>query len=147
VPLTLQTLVVLLIGMSYGPRLGVSAVAAYLLAGAAGLPVFAGTPERGIGIPYMAGPTGGFLVGFVLAAWLVGVLADRAWDRSFLKCAAAMLLGHIVIFAVGLAWLGWLVGLGKAIDVGLSPFLAASVVKIALGTALMPLIWRAVGRA
>src|SRR5882724_2427393 len=101
VPMTLQTLAVLMLAMGYGARLGAATVVAYLIAGAAGLPVFAGTPERGIGLAYMMGPTGGFLVGFVLAAWLAGVLAERGWDRSFLKCAAAMLIGHVVIFAAG----------------------------------------------
>jgi biotin transport system substrate-specific component len=146
VPMTLQTLVVLMLAMAYGPALGVGTVAAYLLAGAAGLPVFAGTPERGIGLVYMMGPTGGFLLGFVLAAWLAGMLAARGWDRSFRKCAAAMLAGHVVIFLAGLAWLATLVGAAKAIEVGLLPFLAASLVKIGLGAALMPLIWRAIGR-
>jgi biotin transport system substrate-specific component len=84
-------------------------------------------------------------LGFVLAAWLAGMLAERGWDRSFLKCAAAMLVGHVVIFAAGLAWLTALMGAAKAIDIGLLPFLAASAVKIGLGAALMPLIWRAIG--
>jgi biotin transport system substrate-specific component len=145
VPMTLQTLAVLMLAMGYGARLGAATVVAYLIAGAAGLPVFAGTPERGIGLAYMMGPTGGFLLGFVLAAWLAGMLAERGWDRSFLKCAAAMLVGHVVIFAAGLAWLTALMGAAKAIDIGLLPFLAASAVKIGLGAALMPLIWRAIG--
>jgi biotin transport system substrate-specific component len=145
VPMTLQTLAVLMLAMSCGARLGVATVVAYLAAGAAGLPVFAGTPERGIGFAYMMGPTGGFLVGFVLAAWLAGTLAERGWDRSFLKCALAMLLGHVVTFAAGLAWLTALMGATKAIDIGLLPFLAASAVKIGLGAALMPLLWRVIG--
>jgi biotin transport system substrate-specific component len=145
VPMTLQTLAVLMLAMGYGARLGAATVVAYLIAGSAGLPVFAGTPERGIGLAYMMGPTGGFLLGFVLAAWLAGMLAERGWDRSFLKCAAAMLIGHVVIFAAGLAWLTALMGAAKAIDIGLLPFLAASAVKIALGAALMPLLWRAIG--
>jgi biotin transport system substrate-specific component len=146
VPMTLQTLVVLMLGMSYGPRLAVVAIAAYLAVGAAGLPVFAGTPARGTGIPYMMGPTGGFLVGFLLAAGLVGHFAERGWDRSFPACAAAMLIGHAVIVLSGVAWLVVLMGLRKAIDVGLVPFFVGSAVKTALGAALMPLLWWAFAR-
>lgn len=146
VPMTMQTLVVLLLGMAYGPRLAVATVGAYLLAGAAGLPVFAGTPQRGIGLAYMMGPTGGFLVGFVLSAWLVGFLAERGWDRTILTCAAAMALGHLVISLSGVVWLSFLLGTTKAIEVGLMPFLASSLLKTALGTVLMPAIWRVLGR-
>ena len=122
------------------------AVTAYLLAGAAGLPVFAGTPERGIGLAYMMGPTAGFLAGFLLAAGLVGLLAGRGWDRSFLTCAAAMVIGHVVIVAAGVAWLASLMGMSKAINVGLMPFLASSALKTALGATAMPLLWRLFGR-
>lgn len=146
VPMTMQTLVVLMLGMAYGARLATGTVFAYLLAGAAGLPVLAGTPERGIGLAYMMGPTGGFLIGFLLAAWLVGVLAERGWDRTFLTCAAAMVLGHLVISLSGVAWLSVLMGTSKAIDVGLMPFLASSALKTALGAVCMPVIWRILGR-
>jgi biotin transport system substrate-specific component len=146
VPMTMQTLVVLMIGMTYGSRLAAGTVMAYLLAGAAGLPVFAGTPERGIGLAYMMGPTAGFLVGFVIAAWIVGFLAERGWDRSFLTCAVAMIAGHVVISLSGVVWLAVLMGTTKAIDIGLVPFLASSALKTALGTAAMPLIWRVVAR-
>ncbi len=145
VPMTLQTLVVLMLGMSYGSRLAAGTVAAYLLAGAAGLPVLAGTPERGIGLAYMMGPTGGFLVGFLLSAWLVGWLAERGWDRSFLKCAAAMVLGHVAITLAGVAWLAVLLGTPKAIELGLMPFLASSALKTALGAVSMPMLWRVLG--
>jgi biotin transport system substrate-specific component len=146
VPMTMQTLAVLMLAMAYGSRLGVATVAAYLLAGAAGLPVFAGTPERGIGLAYMMGPTAGFLAGFVAAAGLAGLLAQRGWDRSFFSCATAMVIGHVVIVGAGVAWLATLMGLPKAIDVGLMPFLASSLLKIALGATAMPLLWRTVGR-
>jgi biotin transport system substrate-specific component len=145
VPMTLQTLVVLMLGMAYGSRLAAGTALAYLCAGAAGLPVLAGTPERGIGLAYMMGPTGGFLVGFVVAAFLVGLLAERGWDRSFLKCAAAMVLGHVAITLTGLAWLSVLLGTSKAIELGLMPFLASSALKTALGAALMPMAWRVLG--
>jgi len=146
VPMTMQTLVVLMIGMACGRLLGTATVAAYLLAGAAGLPVFAGTPERGIGLAYMMGPTGGFLLGFLIAAWLSGVLAERGWSNSFVLSAAAMVVGHVVILLAGVAWLSALVGLEKAIALGLMPFLVTTLVKCALGAVSIPLIWRAFGR-
>lgn len=146
VPMTMQTLVVLMLGMAYGSRLGAGTVVAYLLVGAAGFPVFAGTPERGIGLAYMMGPTGGFLLGFVVAAWIVGVLAERGWDRSITRCAVAMLAGTTAIFVVGLAALAPITGLARAIETGFVPFLASSTLKIALGAVAMPLIWRVLGR-
>ena len=146
VPMTLQTLVVLMLGMAYGPRLGAGTVLAYLLVGAVGRPVFAGTPGRGIGLAYMMGPTGGFLMGFVAAAWITGALAERGWDRSVPWCAAAMLAGTVVIFVLGLAALIPITGFSRAIEAGLIPFLASSALKIALGAVAMPLIWRVLGR-
>src|SRR4051794_6282406 len=89
VPMTMQSFAVLVIGMAYGPRLAFATVGLYLLEGAAGLSVFAGTPERGIGLSYMAGPTGGYLIGFLVSAVAMGWLAERGWDRSILWAAAA----------------------------------------------------------
>lgn len=146
VPMTMQTLVVLMIGMAYGRVLGTATVAAYLLAGAAGLPVFAGTPERGIGLAYMMGPTGGYLLGFLISAWLMGALAERGWSGSFLLSAVAMIVGHAVILAAGVTWLAALLGVEKAITVGLVPFLATTAVKCVLGAVAVPPIWRAFGR-
>jgi biotin transport system substrate-specific component len=146
VPMTMQTLVVLMIGMAYGRVLGTATVAAYLLAGAAGLPVFAGTPERGIGLAYMMGPTGGYLLGFLISAWLMGALAERGWSGSFLLSAVAMVVGHAIILTSGIAWLAALVGPEKAIATGLLPFLATTAVKCALGAVAVPPIWRAFGR-
>ena len=146
VPMTMQTLVVLMLGMAYGSRMAAGTVLAYLLAGAVGFPVLAGTPERGIGLAYMMGPTGGFLVGFLIAAWLVGALADRGFDRTPVTAGAAMLLGHAVISLSGVVWLAAMLGTSKAIEVGFLPFLASSVLKTALGAAAMPLIWRVVSR-
>jgi biotin transport system substrate-specific component len=145
VPMTMQTLVVLMLGMAYGPRLGTGTVLAYLLVGALGLPVFAGTPERGIGLAYMMGPTAGFLMGFVVAAWVAGLLAERGWDRSVLWCAAAMLAGTVIIIGLGLAALIPVAGVSRAIEVGLMPFLASGAAKIALGAVAMPLLWRVLG--
>jgi biotin transport system substrate-specific component len=145
VPMTMQTLVVLMLGMAYGRWLGAATVLAYLAVGAAGFPVFAGTPQRGIGLAYMMGPTGGFLIGFVAAAWVTGALAERGWDRSVLLSAAAMLVGTVVIFLFGLAPLIAAAGLQRAVETGLIPFLASSGLKVALGAALMPALWYVLG--
>jgi biotin transport system substrate-specific component len=146
VPMTMQTFVVLVIGMAYGWRLGAATVLAYLIAGASGLPVFSGTPEKGIGLLYMMGPTGGFLIGFLLAAAVVGYLGERGFDRSFLGTAVAMILGHIVITLCGVVWLAHAFGITKAIEVGLTPFLASSALKTLLGIVAMPLVWKLLGR-
>lgn len=146
VPMTMQTFVVLVIGLAYGWRLGAATVALYLLEGVLGLPVFAGTPEKGIGIAYMMGPTGGFLAGFVLAAALTGWLAERGFDRSIPTTALAMVLGNLVIYGFGVAWLAGLIGIEKAVKFGLMPFLLGDAVKVALAACLMPLAWKAIAR-
>ena len=145
VPLTMQTLVVLVIGTAFGARLGAATVLLYLAEGAVGLPVFSGTPEKGLGLAYMMSTTGGYLVGFVLAAGAVGFLAERGWDRSPLKTALAMVLGNVLIYVTGLLWLGTIVGWDKPVLAwGLTPFLAGDAVKIAAAAVLMPLVWRLV---
>ncbi len=145
VPLTMQTLVVLVIGMAFGARLGAATVLLYLAEGAVGLPVFSGTPEKGLGLAYMMSTTGGYLVGFVLAAGAVGFLAERGWDRSPLKTALTMVLGNVLIYVTGLLWLGTIVGWDKPVLAwGLTPFLAGDAVKIAAAAVLMPLVWRLV---
>ena len=146
VPMTMQTFVVLVIGMAYGTRLGVATMALYLLEGALGLPVFAGTPEKGIGLGYMMGPTGGYLLGFVAGAWLCGWPAERGFDRSPLKALIAMSLGHALIFVFGVAWLAQLMGFEKAFAVGVAPFWAATVAKTLLGVVTLPLAWKWIGR-
>ena len=146
VPMTMQTFAVLVIGMAYGSRLGAATVALYLLEGAFGLPVFAGTPAKGIGWAYMVGPTGGYLLGFLVSAYVVGLLAERGWDRGVIRTLAANTLGTVVIFGFGLAWLSTIIGTGKAIEFGLIPFLAAAALKIALAAALLPAMWHWIGR-
>lgn len=147
VPMTMQTFVVMAIGMAYGWRLGGATLLLYLAEGAAGLPVFAGTPEKGIGVAYMVGPTGGYLIGFVAAAAVVGWLAERGWDRNVVTTFAAMVIGTIVIYAFGLAWLGSVIGWDKPVlDFGVIPFLPGDLFKIALASALLPLTWRLLGR-
>ena len=139
VPMTLQTLVVLMIGAAYGWRLGTATVIAYLAEGAIGLPLFAGPVG---GLAPLLGPTAGYLAGFVAAAFITGWLSERGWDRSVPRLFVAMGLGHIVILAAGFAWLafGMKLGVEKAWLVGIAPFVAASVIKNALGAALVPAI-------
>jgi biotin transport system substrate-specific component len=141
VPMTMQSLVVLVIGATYGWRLGAATLALYLVEGAVGLPVFADTPERGIGLAYMMGPTGGYLVGFLLAAAVVGWLAERGWSRTIPLTFAAMAIGHAVLFAAGFAWLATLIGPEKAWVAGVAPFGLATLLKTALGAALVPALW------
>lgn len=139
VPVTGQTFGVLLVAALLGSRLGTATVLAYLAQGIAGLPVFAGGAA---GLPWLLGPTGGYLIGFLPAAFIVGLLAERGWDRRPLTTAIAMALGNGAIYAVGLPWLALFVGPGQAVPQGLLPFLPGAVMKIALATALLPLGWR-----
>jgi biotin transport system substrate-specific component len=145
VPMTMQSFVVLVLGMAYGARLGAATVGLYLIQGALGLPVFAGTPEKGIGLVYMAGPTGGYLAGFVVAAAAMGWLAERGWDRTLSWSVAAMAIGTVLLFLPGVAWLAVLFGWQKAVAAGLTPFILGSVLKLALAAAVMPLAWKGVG--
>jgi len=133
-PMTLQTLAVLLIAATFGLRLATATVALYLTEGLAGLPVFAGPAA---GPAYMLGPTGGYLVGFLVAAGLVGWLADRGFTRSTARLALALSLGHFAIFACGFAWLAFAIGADRAFAGGVAPFYATTVVKTALGVALI----------
>lgn len=146
VPITLQTLVVLVIGVAYGPALGAASCALYLGIGALGLPVFAGAWSEGGGIEHLYGPTAGYLAGFVVASWLVGRLARLGWDRKLLTAGLAMILGNVVIYALGVSWLAVQIGLAKALEFGLLPFLYGDFLKIALGTALLPATWYLLGR-
>jgi biotin transport system substrate-specific component len=134
VPMTMQTLVVLLLGMAFGARLATATVLLYLAEGAVGLPVFAGTPERGIGIAYMLGPTGGYLVGFVLSAAITGWLTERRRDWQALVLAVTA--GSIVVFIPGVLWLAHLIGFEQSIAHGLMPFLWGTLVKGAIAVAL-----------
>jgi biotin transport system substrate-specific component len=146
VPMTMQTFAVLLIGAAYGWRLGAATIALYLAEGAMGLPVFAGTPEKGIGLAYMLGPTGGYLVGFVVAAAVAGWLAERGFDRSRATTALAMLAGTALIYLFGFAWLAHLIGFDKAMRFGVLPFLLADALKLLLATFVLPLSWTLIAR-
>ena len=137
VPLTMQTLVVLGIGMTYGVRLGGVTLLGYLAAGVIGLPVFAG----GAGIAYMMGPTGGYLAGFFVAAVVLGVLAERGWTRNWATSAAAMLIGNAIIYLLGVGWLTSLIGWDKAVQFGLLPFLYGDVLKLIIAAVGVPYLW------
>jgi biotin transport system substrate-specific component len=137
VPMTMQTMVVLMIGAAYGWKLGTATVLLYLVEGALGLPVFAGTPEKGLGLAYMAGPTGGYLVGFLVAAGVTGFLVERGFGRGFWRLFAVMALGHAIILGLGFGWLATLIGTTKAWFGGVAPFYAATLFKNALGAALI----------
>lgn len=142
VPMTMQTFVVIGLGLALGPRLGVAAVALYLLQGVAGLPVFAGTPEKGIGIAYMAGPTGGYLAGYLLAAYVSGVLAERGWDHNVFTAFLAAMAGAVALYIPGLLWLGVLLGWDKPIIAwGLTPFIWGDLLKAGLSAAVFPAAW------
>jgi biotin transport system substrate-specific component len=136
VPMTLQTLAVLVIGAVYGARLGCATILVYLMIGAMGLPMFAG-PAGGLA-PLM-GPTAGYLAGFLAAAFATGWLSERGWDRSVPWLFAAMALGHLIILAAGFGWLafGMKLGAEKAWLIGIAPFLVASLIKSTLGAALV----------
>lgn len=144
VPMTLHSLAVFFLAAMLGPRLGLAAVAAYLAAGAMGMPVFSGTPERGIGLAYMAGPTGGYLAGYLLGAGLTGWLAQ---GRGLIGRFLAMLAGLAVVYALGLAWLALYVPAPGLLAAGLTPFLLGDLVKLALASGLIAAIARLRTRA
>lgn len=140
VPVTAQTLAVLLVGAILGSSRGALAILTYLAEGSVGLPVFAGGKA---GLAVLAGPTGGYLIGFVIAAFVTGYLAERRWDRNIVTSFLAMSIGNIIIFAFGLLILGSYVGFNKVLALGFSPFLVGDIVKLALATLLLPIGWKA----
>ena len=146
VPMTMQTFAVLVIGMAFGPSPAIGTVGLYIVLGALGLPVFSGTPERGIGWAYMAGPTGGYLLGFIVASGIVGGLAQRGYDRSFAMTLASMTLGMLVVYIFGFVWLAGLIGVEKAWTFGVQPFLIADAFKILLAAIVLPIAWFLVGK-
>lgn len=146
VPMSMQSFTVVVLGAAFGARLGAASMALYLVEGAAGLPVFADTPMHGLGIAYMMGPTGGYLIGFVLAAAIVGYFAERGADRSVAQMLGAMTLGHVVLFVTGFAWLAHLIGPDRAFLGGVLPFILGSVLKILLAALLVPAVWNLMAR-
>lgn len=143
VPITGQTFGVMLVAMALGRIRATAVVTGYLLEGAIGLPVFAGGAA---GIGHLMGPTGGYLIGFIPAAYITGWLADRGWDRSFLFSALAMAIGHAIVFLCGLAQLSLFVPLATVFTVGLYPFIPGTFLKIAVACAILPGVWRFLNR-
>jgi len=141
VDISLQTLAVLLIASAFGLRLGVATLLLYMAEGAMGLPVFQGTPEKGLGIAYMLGSTGGYLAGFVIMAAIVGWAADRGWDRNPIKLFGAMLTAEVVMMVMGFAWLALLIGPEKSWQFGVAPFVIGDLIKVALAASLVPAVW------
>lgn len=151
VPITGQTFAVLLVGTTLGAARGSLSMALYMLLGAVGLPIFTAGKS---GLAYIAGPTGGYLIGFVLAAALTGWLAQRQWDRKIFGAFLTFLLGSVAIYAVGLPWLSVALGqLGRPNDViatlqaGLFPFIPGDILKAVLAGAMLPITWKLVKRS
>ncbi|MER8830445.1 biotin transporter BioY [Mesorhizobium sp. M0938] len=147
VDISMQTLAVFLIAAAFGMRLGVATLLLYMAEGAMGLPVFQGTPEKGIGIAYMLGSTGGYLAGFVVMAAIVGWAADRGWDRHPVKLFNAILVAEIVMMAMGFAWLALLIGPEKSWQFGVVPFIVGDLIKVGLAASLVPAVWSLLKRS
>lgn len=142
VPMTMGVFVVLALSLAFGFRLAVATLLLYLAEGAAYLPVFAGTPERGLGLAYMVGPTGGYLFGYVLAAAAVGALADRGWSQHVGKAILACLIGLVLIYVPGILWLGAVIGWDKPVlELGLTPFLLGDLLKVLVAALGVTGVW------
>jgi len=143
VPITMQTFAVLAIGTAFGLRLGLTTILGYLALGALGLTVFTG---EGAGLGYMLGSTGGYMLGFVIAAIAMSALARRGWDRSALGMAGAMLIGTAIIYAFGLGWMTHLFGaehgFAWVVEKGLLPFLPGDALKLVLAALVVPGLWK-----
>lgn len=144
VPITGQTFAVLLSGAALGSRKGAMSQALYIGYGVMGAPVFSG---GGAGIHHLTGPTGGYILGFVVAAYVAGLLAERGWDRRVLTTAAAMVAGNLAIYVIGLIRLSSMVPFDQLFVVGLFPFLVGDALKIALASAVLPASWWLLGRS
>jgi biotin transport system substrate-specific component len=155
VPLTFQPMVVLVGGLALGSRLGFASQVLYLAAGIAGLPVFAASTSLPPGALRLLGPTGGYLMAYPVAAFVVGYLAERGFDRRYLTSVLAMFAGLAIIFVSGVTWLGLFartlagsapVGIQAALSTGLYPFILPDVIKLLVAAGLVPALWRVVGR-
>lgn len=141
VDMSLQTLAIFLIAAAFGMRLAVATLVLYMLEGAMGFPVFQSTPEKGIGLAYMVGTTGGYLAGFVVMAAIAGWAADRGFDRNPFKLFGALLIAEVIMMAMGFAWLATIIGAEKAWQFGVVPFIVPDLVKVALAASLVPAVW------
>jgi biotin transport system substrate-specific component len=146
VPITGQTFAVVLVGASLGAVRGTAALLSYLWLGVAGAPIYA---HHDSGWKVITSASGGYIVGFVIAAAVTGWLAERRWDRRFSSSLGAMLTGNVIIYLVGLPWLAWQLhtSLEKTLEYGLYPFVPGDVFKLYLAGALLPSAWRVVERA
>ena len=136
VPMTMQTFVILLIGITFGYKIGLATVTLYLLEGISGLPVFASSPEKGIGIAYFAGPTMGYLIGFLVAVYFSGLFK---YDKGILNTFLKLIFSVSFIYLLGIIWLGSLIGWDKPLfKIGVQPFLLAEIFKILLLLFLVP---------
>jgi len=142
VPVTGQTFAVLLVGATLGSRRGAFSLMAYLVLGTLWLPVFA---SGAAGPARLFGPTGGYLLGFIAAAWIVGRLCERGWDRRIATAALAMLVGNVVIYLFGLPWLALFVGADRVLALGLFPFVPGAIIKLTLATLALPTAWKFLG--
>jgi biotin transport system substrate-specific component len=138
VPITGQTFAVLLVGAVLGSRRGAATLALYVAEGCFGLPVFAGGTA---GLAKLLGPTGGYLVGFIVAAFVVGYLAERGMDRKWTTTLIPFLIGTVIIYAIGVPWLAVFIGWNKALAGGLWPFLIGDAIKLVLAALVMPSAW------
>ena len=136
VPMTMQTFVIFLIGMTYSVRLSFSTVSMYLFEGAIGLPVFA----SGGGIAYLVGPTSGYLYGMLISSVVISYLANLGFSKTYFKTSISLLIGSFIIFLFGILYLGSIIGYEKAIIAGLLPFIPSELFKIALAVSLIPSI-------
>lgn len=155
VPLTLQPMVVLLGALALGSRLGAASQVLYLAAGLAGLPVFAASGALPPGPLRLLGPTGGYLMAYPFAAFLTGCLAERGFDRRYLTSIIAMLAGLLVIYTLGVIWLGMFArspegpapGMSVALLTGIYPFVVPDLIKLAIAAGLVPAMWHLFGRS
>ena len=150
VPITMGTFAVLTIGATYGPRLGLTTILGYMIIGALGFDVFAGSSAETAGLTYMMGGTGGYLVGYVLATLALGFAARAGWDRSVVLMAVALLVANALIYLPGVAWLSVLYEgktLAWAVEVGLVPFVIGDALKLGLAALLVPGLWKLIGNA
>ena len=149
VPITMGTFAVLTIGATYGPRLGLATIMGYMIIGALGFDVFAGSTAETAGLTYMMGGTGGYLVGYVMATLALGFAARAGWDRSVLMMAVALLIANALIYLPGVAWLSVLYGnsLTWAVEVGLTPFVVGDLLKLGLAALMVPGLWKLIGNA
>ena len=140
VPMTMQTFVVLLIGMSFGYKIGLATISLYLIEGIIGLPVFSNSPERGVGLVYFTGPTMGYLIGFLSACFLASFIKT---DDNYFIIFTKLILSVLTIYILGVLWLGTLIGWDKPIiQLGVLPFLLAEFFKISLLTILAKKIFK-----